>query len=283
MSKKALGKGLGALIPNVDYNTRGEILEIPIERVFPNPSQPRKYFDEEKLEGLAASIKEKGVIQPIFVRKNEDDYIIVAGERRWRAAQKAGLERIPVIIKELTEQEELELALIENLQREDLNSIEEGESYQRLIEVFNYTQEHLASVLGKDKSTVSNTLRLLKLEEPIKEHIRQGRLSMGHARALLSIPDTKDRLLLSEKVIRKEMSVRQIEDLVKKYGAPRKKVKGDDEAGIFLRSLEDELISLLGTYVKIKDKKGRGKIEISYSSLEELNRIIEMIKAMQSE
>jgi ParB family transcriptional regulator, chromosome partitioning protein len=283
MLKKALGKGLGALIPNVDYDTRGEILEIPIERVFPNPSQPRKYFDEEKLAGLAASIKEMGVIQPIFVRKNEEEYIIVAGERRWRAAQKAGLTRIPVIVKELTEQEELELALIENLQREDLNSIEEGESYQRLIEVFNYTQDHLASILGKDKSTVSNILRLLKLEEPIKDHIRQGRLSMGHARALLSIPDTKDRLLLSERVIRKELSVRQIEDLVKKYGAPRKKGKNEDEAGLFLRSLEDDLKTLLGTYVRIKDNKGKGKIEITYSSLEELDRIIEMMKTMQQE
>jgi len=283
MSKKGLGKGLGALIPNVDYDTRGEILEIPIERVFANPSQPRKYFDEEKLAGLAASIKEKGVIQPIFVRKNEEDYIIVAGERRWRAAQKAGLDRIPVIVMELTEQEELELALIENLQREDLNSIEEGESYQRLIEVFNYTQDHLASILGKDKSTVSNILRLLKLEEPIKEHIRQGKLSMGHARALLSIPDTKDRLLLSEKVIHKELSVRQIEDLVKKYGAPRKKVKEEDETVLFLRSLEEDLKSRLGTYVKIRDKKGKGKIEISYSSLEELDRIIEIVKAMQPE
>jgi len=283
MSKKALGKGLGALIPNIDYYNRGEILEIPIERVFPNPSQPRKYFDEEKLAGLAASIKEMGVIQPIFVRKNEEEYIIVAGERRWRAAQKAGLKRIPVIVKDLTEQEELELALIENLQREDLNSIEEGESYQRLIEVFNYTQDHLASILGKDKSTVSNILRLLKLEEPIKDHIRQGQLSMGHARALLSIPDSKDRLLLSQKVIQKELSVRQIEELVKKYGAPRKKAKDEDETELFLRSLEDELKSLLGTWVKIKDNKGKGKIEISYFSLEELDRIIEMIKAIQPE
>ncbi|MEW5803823.1 MAG: ParB/RepB/Spo0J family partition protein [bacterium] len=283
MSKKALGKGLGALIPNVDYDTRGEILEIPIERVFPNPSQPRKYFDEEKLAGLALSIKEKGVIQPIFVRKNEDDYIIVAGERRWRAAQLAGLSRIPVIVKDLTEQEELELALVENLQREDLNSIEEGESYQRLIEVFHYTQDRLASILGKDKSTVSNILRLLKLEEPIKDHIRQGRLSMGHARALLSIQDSHDRLLLSQKVIQKELSVRQIESLVKKYGAPRKKIKNENEAELFLRNLEEELKSVLGTYVKIKDKRGKGKIEISYSTLEELDRLIEAIKARQPE
>jgi len=283
MSKKALGKGLGALIPNVDYDTSGEILEIPIERVFPNPSQPRKYFDEEKLAGLAASIKEKGVIQPIFVRRNEEDYIIVAGERRWRAAQQAGLKRIPVIVKDLTEQEELELALIENLQREDLNSIEEGESYQRLIEVFHYTQERLAAILGKDKSTVSNILRLLQLEEPIKDHIRQGQLSMGHARALLSMPDPQNRLLLSRKIMQKELSVRQTESLVKKYGAPARKVKDEDESGLFLRSVEDELKSLLGTYVKITDRKGRGKIEISYSSLEELDRIIEMIKAMQPE
>lgn len=282
MSKKALGKGLGALITNVDYDTRGEILEIPIDRVFPNPAQPRKYFDEEKLAGLAASIREKGVIQPIFARKSEEGYIIVAGERRWRAAQKAGLLRIPVIVKELTEQEELELALIENLQREDLNSIEEGESYLRLIEVFNYTQEHLASILGKDKSTVSNTIRLLKLEEPIKDHIRLGRLTMGHARALLSIPEPQDRLRLSKRIIQKELSVRQVESLVKKYGAPKKKPHEKDEARLFLQSIEEELKLLLGAQVKIKDRRGRGKIEIAYSSPQELERIIDLVKAIQS-
>ncbi|MEW6381327.1 MAG: ParB/RepB/Spo0J family partition protein [bacterium] len=281
MSKKALGKGLGALITNVDYDTRGEILEIPIDRVFPNPAQPRKYFDEEKLAGLASSIREKGVIQPIFVRKSEEGYVIVAGERRWRAAQKAGLLRIPVIVKELTEQEELELALIENLQREDLNSIEEGESYQRLIEVFNYTQDHLASILGKDKSTVSNTIRLLKLEEPIKDHIRSGRLTMGHGRALLSVPDSQDRLKLSTKIIEKELSVRQVESLVKKYGAPPKKPNQKDEDRLFLQSIEEELKSLLGTQVKIKDRRGRGKIEIAYSSPQELERIIDLMKAIQ--
>ncbi|MCL6583978.1 MAG: ParB/RepB/Spo0J family partition protein [bacterium] len=281
MSKKALGKGLGALITNVDYDTRGEILEIPIERIFPNPAQPRKYFDEEKLAGLASSIKEKGIIQPIFVRKSGDGYIIVAGERRWRAAQKAGLTRIPVIVKELTEQEELELALIENLQREDLNSIEEGESYQRLIEVFNYTQERLASILGKDKSTVSNTLRLLKLEEPIKDYIRLGLLSMGHARALLSVPNPQDRLALSKKIVQRELSVRQVESLVKRYGASPKRVKEEDESRLFLRALEDELKALFGTYVRIKDRKGRGKIEIAYSSTQELERIIDLMKAIQ--
>jgi len=281
MSKKALGKGLGALITNVDYDTRGEILEIPIERIFPNPAQPRKYFDEEKLAGLASSIKEKGIIQPIFVRKSDDGYIIVAGERRWRAAQKAGLTRIPVIVKELTEQEELELALIENLQREDLNSIEEGESYQRLIEVFNYTQERLASILGKDKSTVSNTLRLLKLEEPIKDYIRLGLLSMGHARALLSVPNPQDRLALSKKIVQRDLSVRQVESLVKRYGASQKRVKEEDESRLFLRALEDELKALFGTHVRIKDRKGRGKIEIAYSSTQELERIIDLMKAIQ--
>lgn len=281
MSKKALGKGLGALITNVDYDTRGEILEIPIERIFPNPAQPRKYFDEEKLAGLASSIKEKGIIQPIFVRKSDDGYIIVAGERRWRAAQKAGLTRIPVIVKELTEQEELELALIENLQREDLNSIEEGESYQRLIEVFNYTQERLASILGKDKSTVSNTLRLLKLEEPIKDYIRLGLLSMGHARALLSVPNPQDRLALSKKIVQRDLSVRQVESLVKRYGASPKRVKEEDESRLFLRALEDELKALFGTHVRIKDRKGRGKIEIAYSSTQELERIIDLMKAIQ--
>ncbi|MGA1875515.1 MAG: ParB/RepB/Spo0J family partition protein [bacterium] len=282
MSKRVLGKGLSALISNLEYPTNGEILEIPIENLSPNPGQPRKYFDGKKMEELASSIREKGVIQPIFARKNDEGYTIIAGERRWRAAQKAGLKRMPVIVKNVTEQEELELSLIENVQREDINPIEEGEAFQRLIETFNYSQDHLAGILGKDKSTVSNILRLLKLEEPIKEGLRQGLLTMGHARSLLSIPDSADRLLACKKIVQQGLSVREAERLVKNYGGARKKPNkgepGDESKNIFIRDLEEDLRSTLGTFVKIKTKRDKGSIEITYSSREELERIISLIR-----
>ena len=283
MSKKALGKGLGALISNLEYSTTGEILDIPIDRLSPNPAQPRKYFDEKKLAELASSIREKGVIQPIFVRKIDDEYIIIAGERRWRAAQQAGLNRLPVIVKTVSEKEELQLSLIENLQREDINPIEEGEAYKRLVEVFHYTQDYLASILGKDKSTVSNVLRLLRLEEPIKDSIRQGLLTMGHARSLLSISDSKDRLFISKKIIQQGLSVRQTEKLVKQQISGSKKRKKDkDEANVFIKALEEELKSIFGAYVRIKNNnhkdRMKGRIEINYSSSEELERIIALIK-----
>ena len=200
MSKKALGKGLGALISNLGQAPINEILEIPIDRISPNPAQPRKYFNEQKLAALASSVKEKGIIQPILVKRDDDGYTIIAGERRWRAAQQVGLNRLPVIIKDASEKEELELSLIENIQREDINPIEEGEAYQKLLDSFHYTQDYLASILGKDKSTVSNMIRLLRLEEPIKELIRQGLLTMGHGRTLLSILGFVERLRISKKI-----------------------------------------------------------------------------------
>ncbi len=280
MSKKALGKGLGALFSNLEYSSCGEILVIPINLIIPNESQPRKYFDEEKLAGLAESIKEKGVIQPICARKSEQGYIIIAGERRWRAAQLAGLKEIPVIIKNVSDREEFELALIENVQREDINPIEEGEAYRRLVEEFDYTQDKIALMVGKDKSTVSNVLRLLNLDESIKENVKQGLLSMGHARALLSVQDLQTRLVICKKVIEKSLSVRQIEKLVKKdEQVCKKKMSRREKADIYIQDMEDDLKSILSTYVTIKNKKTSGKIEIKYSSLEDLERIISVIKS----
>lgn len=282
MTKKVLGRGLGALISNLEYSSMGEILEIPIDQLIPNPFQPRKYFDEKKLAELALSIKEKGIIQPLLVRKNDGGYSLIAGERRWRAAQQAGLTKVPVIVKNVNEQEELELSLIENIQREDINPIEEAEAYLRLIELFNYSQDHLASILGKDKSTVSNILRLLKLEEAIKDNIRKNLLTMGQARALLGISDPVARLTVCRQVIEKGLSVRETEALVKNYEEGRKKKRNKgvvrDEQDFFVKTIEDDLKILLGTFVKIKNKKEQGKIEISYSSHDELNRIISLMK-----
>lgn len=283
MSRKALGKGLGALISNLGQAPINEILEIPIDRISPNPAQPRKYFNEQKLAALASSVKEKGIIQPILVKRDDDGYTIIAGERRWRAAQQVGLNRLPVIIKDASEKEELELSLIENIQREDINPIEEAEAYQKLLESFHYTQDYLASILGKDKSTVSNMIRLLRLEEPIKEYIRQGLLTMGHARTLLSILDFAERLRISKKIIQEGLSVRQTEKLVKQQltGNKKKQISGG-EPNVFIEALEEDFKSLFGTYVRIKHKKEKdrvkGSIEIKYSSSDELDRIISVIK-----
>ena len=283
MSKKALGKGLGALIPNFGQTPRSEILDVPIDQISANPAQPRKYFNEQKLAELTSSVKEKGIIQPILVRRDDDGYTIIAGERRWRAAQQAGLNRLPVIIKNTSEKEELELSLIENLQREDINPIEEAESYQKLLEAFHYTQDYLASVLGKDKSTVSNMIRLLRLEEPIKKYIRQGLVTMGHARSLLGIVDFAERLRITKKIIQEGLSVRQTENLVKQQQAGTKKKKfSRAEPNVFIEALEKDLKSLFGTYVRIKNNKEKdsikGCIEIKYSSSDELDRIISVIK-----
>jgi len=283
MSKKALGKGLGALISDLGQAPMSEILTIPIDQISPNPAQPRKYFNKEKLAELASSVKEKGIIQPILVRKNDDGYTIIAGERRWRAAQQASLNRLPVIIKNVSEKEELQLSLIENLQREDLNPIEEGEAYQKLVESFHYTQDYLADILGKNKSTVSNMIRLLRLEEPIKAYIRQGLLSMGHARSLLSIFDFRERLRISKKIIQEGLSVRQTENLVKQQLTGNKKKQiFKVESNAFIEALEKDLKSLFGTYVRIKHTKKKerikGCIEIKYSSSDELDRIISVIK-----
>jgi len=283
MSRKALGKGLGALISNSGQTPINEILEIPINRISPNPAQPRKYFNEQKLAELASSVKEKGIIQPILVKRADDGYTIIAGERRWRAAQQVGLNRLPVIIKDASEKEELELSLIENIQREDINPVEEGEAYQKLLESFHYTQEYLASILGKDKSTVSNMIRLLRLEEPIKEYIRQGLLTMGHARSLLSILEFAERLRISKKIIQEGLSVRQTEKLVRQQLTGNKKKKIiKAESNVFIEALEEDLKSLFGTYVRIKHSKekdrSKGSIEIKYSSSDELDRIISIIK-----
>ena len=214
MKRAALGRGLGALIPGASAAERKGILMLGIEEIEPDRGQPRRYFDEVHIVELADSIRAKGVLQPLLVRRDSDRYAIVAGERRWRAAQRAGLREVPCIVREVTEPEAFELALIENIQREDLNAIEEAEAYQRLIEYHGLTQEELAQRVGKERSTVANALRLLRLPEPIKQAMSSGALTMGHARALLALSDETDLRRAAEKVINEALSVREVEQLV---------------------------------------------------------------------
>lgn len=279
MAKRpALGKGIGALLNSATQEGGRKYFLCPIEDLRPHSQQPRKTFNDEKMAELVASIREKGVIQPLVVRQVDDHYQIIAGERRWRASQKAGLTEIPVVIQDVSEDWALEMALIENIQREDLNPIEEAEAYRNLMENFDFSQEEMARRVGKDRSTVANSLRLLRLPERVREDVMQARLSMGHARALLSLESDEDLLEARDQVVQKALSVRETEALVKKiksFGAPiktRKKPQGSTQ----MQHLESELKKVLGTQVKINSRGKGGKIEIAFYSPEELNRLLEL-------
>lgn len=275
--KTALGKGLEALIPEKGE----ELLYLEINRIFPGGEQPRKTFKDSSLKELAVSIKEKGVLQPVIVsRLGDGSFRLVAGERRWRASQLAGLKKIPAIVKNVASKDALEIALIENIQREDLNPVETAEAFNRLLKDFNLTQEELSEKVGKERATVANYLRLLKLPEEIKSLISDGSLSMGHARAVLSIEGRAHQIEAVRKIITKGLSVREAEALAKNISlAGTKKLKGHKlHKDPQIASLEDKLIKSLGTKVKIqhKGKKG-GKIEIEYYSLDELDRLLEIL------
>ncbi len=276
MAKRpALGKGIGALLNSATQEGGKKFFLCPIEELRPHSSQPRKNFDDKKLSELAASIREKGIIQPLVVRRLEDHYQIIAGERRWRAAQKAGLKDVPVVIQDVSEDWAYEVALIENIQREDLNPIEEAEAYQRLIEGFDLSQEEVAKRVGKDRSTVSNSLRLLRLPTKIREEVADGRLSMGHARALLALDSDEDILEAAEQVVAKKLSVRETEALVKKirtFGRTTKPKKKENDPELI--HLAGELKRALGTQVKIAPKGKGGKIEITYYSPDDLDRLL---------
>jgi ParB family chromosome partitioning protein len=282
VAKKGLGKGLEALIPSGPFGQRksGESVNLmPLDDILPNAQQPRKKFDEDKIRELAQSISEHGVVQPIVVRPvQEGKYEIVVGERRWRAARLAGLTEIPVIIKEIDKKLSTEVALIENIQREDLNSMEEAEAYQKLISEFDFTQETLAARLGKSRPYVTNTLRLLNLPLPIQGFIREGVLSAGHARAILSVESPEKRLLFAEKIIKEKMTVRQAEEWAKEINKEKEKREPpkthDYHLTPELKNVEDRLRGLLGTKVKIRTGKSGGKIEIDYYGAEDLERII---------
>lgn len=284
MKKKGLGKGLDALFEDNSYDLepqgKGELL-VRLSQIEPDKNQPRKFFDEAALEELAASIKEHGLIQPIIVSPLADDrYRIIAGERRWRACRLAGLEEVPVLVREYTEQEISEVSLIENLQREDLNPIEEALGYRNLMEVYGMTQEKIAQTVSKSRSAIANTLRLLTLPEQILDFIKTGDLSAGHARTLIGLEDADLQLALANKMITDELSVRQAEDLVKKSKKePKIAPLPDPAVAQAIKELETRAASGVGNKVSIRHKPdNKGKVEIQYHSVDELEKIIEILE-----
>jgi ParB family chromosome partitioning protein len=274
--KKVLGRGLGALIPQKDaLLSAGALAQIPIDRIAANPYQPRKAFDEKSIDELARSVREHGIVQPLVVTRTSDNrYRLVAGERRFRAAQKAGLQSVPAVIKELLhESDALQIALIENIQREDLNPIEEANAYHQLHDDFGLTQEEIARRVGKERSTVANFLRLLKLPEPVKNLLASGRLSMGHARALLSLDSAKKQQQLADRVVGSNLNVRQTEILAS--GAAAKRSSRDKPKDVFTRDAEEKLTRALRTKVDIDRKRRGGVIHIRFASEDDLMRIFD--------
>ena len=277
--RKALGKGLSALIPegSIKFDGDANYFQCPIESIEPNPYQPRQEFENQEMEELVSSVKEKGIITPLLVRKTEKGYHLIAGERRWRAAQKAGLERVPVVVRESTPIESLELALIENIHRKDLNPIEEALAYRRWIDDVNTTQEALAKKLGKERSTITNMLRLLKLPKSIQNDLINERLSMGHARLLAGLKSSEEQKSIRDLVIEKDLSVRQLEALLKKIRKPKDSKKRNIENDHYFQSLADNLKRSLGTKVEIKKRGKKGSINIYFYSDEELDRLLEIL------
>lgn len=277
LRRPALGRGLAALIPQAGNAPVGAgVLQLPIERVQPERGQPRRRFDQARLEELAASIRERGVLQPILVRRAGTDYRIIAGERRWRAAQKAGLHQVPALVKEMGDQAAFEVALIENLQREDLDPLEEAEAYRRLCEEHGLTQEEAADRVGKDRSTVANAMRLLKLPEEVRAAVGEGRLEMGHARALLAIKDEARLLRIARLAVERALSVREVERLAREEKGGDRERPGREE-GSAVRREEEALTRALGTRVRIHARQGKGRIEVAFSSHEEYARLSELL------
>ncbi len=309
MAKKGLGKGLGAIFGEdvvkenkeetekkakakaetkaaEEMDEKGRILMLKLDLVQPNKEQPRKTFDEEKINELAESIKNYGVLQPLLVQKNDSFYEIIAGERRWRAAKAAGLKEIPAVLKEYSKQEAMEISLIENVQRADLNPIEEALGYKQLIDEFGLTQEEIAVRVAKSRTVITNTMRLLKLDEQIQNMLVQGVITSGHARALLSLEDTQMQLKAAKEILDKKLSVRETERLVKRLqkeasGEKKEEKKKDETLALIYQDLEDRMKSVMGTKVSIHNKdKNKGRIEIEYYSEAELERIVEMIESI---
>ncbi len=274
MPKRGLGKGIDALIPGAVIGDNEEIMEIPPHEIEANPYQPRQIFDDEKIQDLAASMKEHGVIQPLIVRRSGSRYQLVAGERRLRAAITAGLEKVPVVVRDMTDRETMEISLVENLQREDLGPIEEAEAYQRLTDEFGLTQEQIAKRVGKSRPDVANTLRLLKLEDEVKELINQGKMSGSHGRALVGL-EREEQLGLAKRIVTKGLSVRSVEDAISAKG--RKKDK-KMESAIRLKEAEEVISSVLGSPVIVRKQGEKGSITISFYGMEDLERLVELIQ-----
>ena len=278
--RPALGRGLSALIPDTPAPAAPaqaeRTLDVDSDLLRPNKFQPRTQMDDERIDDLARSIRANGIIQPILVRKVEQGYEIIAGERRWRAAQRAGLHRVPVVVRDIPEDRLLAVALIENVQREDLNPIEEAHAYRRLADEFHLTQEQIADAVGKDRSSIANTVRLLRLPQEVRGNVASNALSMGHARAILALADEAAQLRLARDVIARSLSVRETEALVKKAAAPEEK-KPQKKIDVHTRAAEDKLRMSLGTRVRINRKGKGGRIEIEFVNEDELHRLYERL------
>ncbi|MDQ0482070.1 ParB/RepB/Spo0J family partition protein [Guptibacillus hwajinpoensis] len=277
MANRGLGKGINAFFPSQKEDET--VKEIPIKELRPNPYQPRKVFNSDAIEELSASIKTFGVLQPLIVRQSIKGFEIVVGERRYRASLEAGLKTVPAVVKELTDRKMMEIALIENLQRENLNPIEEAVAYQKLMKETDVTQEELSSRLGKSRSHLANFLRLLQLPNEVQEYISEGKLTMGHGRAILGLKKKEARKALADRVLKEKMNVRQLEQLITQLNqSVSRETKRGDKPDPFLKAKENSLRERFGTSVSIKKSKKKGKIEIEFFSEEDLNRILEVLE-----
>jgi len=283
--RPALGKGLSALIPDAPDAPRGGVMEVDIDLLAPNDLQPRVQMDDARLQELADSIKANGIIQPILVRRTGSSFRIIAGERRWRAAQRAGLHKVPVVVRDVkdgADKELLELALVENIQRENLNAVDEALAYRRLADEFGLTQDQISAAVGKDRSSIANFMRLLKLPEEVRADLVSGALSMGHARALLSLADAAAQRQAAREVISRGLSVRDTELLIKKLASPKREADADASdarADVHTRAAEDRMRFALGSRVRIVRRGTGGVIQIDFGSENELNRIYELLTA----
>ena len=278
MNKKfALGKGLGALIPDeINEDNEGKLM-ISLNKIKSNIDQPRKSFDNEKIAELAESIKNHGIIQPLILKENDGGYIIVAGERRWRAAKMVGLKEVPAIVMDLTEKQVLEISLIENIQRQDLNPIEEALAYKKLLSDFDLTQEELSKRIGKSRTAITNTIRLINLDSRVQQYVIDGIISEGHGRALLSLEDGDLQYIYSQKVIDEKLSVRELETLIRNISLKSERSEKKEELNPYYKDVRDRLQNYFGTKVNLSSKKNKGKIEIEYYSEEDLERILDII------
>lgn len=294
--KKGLGRGLESLLKvekeekkspdKIDlkspkasqYSDEQLIHEIDIEKIYPNKEQPRKVFNPEALEDLTASIKTQGIMQPIVaLKKDKGEYEIIAGERRWRAAQKAGLKRVPIILKNVSDQNKLELAIIENIQRDDLNPIEEGEAYQLLAEKYNLTQKDIAEKVGKERATVANLMRITGLSKKVKQMVSESKISLGHAKVLLAVEKESMQLSLAEKISRLNLSVRATESMIKNALNPDYESKSSKSHSREYKNIEDQLKKTFGTKTKINENNGKGSIELKFHSLDQFNELVEKL------
>ena len=290
MAKQGLGKGLGALIrgkgsdsepdTNVDLLPGEKILNVPLSDIVPSPLQPRKHFEEGSLDELSASIKELGIIQPLIVRRVEGQLELIAGERRWRASQMLELETVPILERSATDQEVLEMALIENLQRQDLNAIEEAAGYVRLAKDFSLKQEEIAQRVGKSRASVANSMRLLDLQEPIQRHVADGYLTVGHAKAILGVKDPRNQIAVADQILRQNMTVRAAEKFVQdfhKNGQSKAKKKSAATADPHIVEIQNQLRNYFATHVQITHREKKGKIELEYYGNDDLGRILNLL------